>query len=170
MKILETERLIIKTATEEDSQFFLQLLNSPNWLKFIGNSGIKSEQDAINYIQSKLINSYKINGYGLYKMSTKNSTPIGICGFVKRDYLDHADIGFAILPEYEGNGYTYEACIELIKYGKTKLNLTPILAITSPENIKSCHLLNKIGLHQIGKVQPNKTSTELLLFSNETNN
>ena len=166
MKILETERLIIETASENDSEFFLELLNSPNWIEYIGDFGIKSIEEAQNYIQTRLIQSYQENGFGLYKMSLKNKTPIGICGFVKREYLDSADIGFAILPKYETKGYTYEACSTLMEYGKIKLKFDPILSITTIGNIKSCRLLNKIGLYEIGTVSPNNDVNKLLLFSN----
>ncbi len=120
VKILETERLIVEEARLLDSSFFMKLLNSPNWIEFIGDRGVKSSSDAKNYIKESLIKSYNKNGYGLYKVSLKqNMQPIGICGFVKRDYLESADIGFAILPEFERCGYTYEASNAMMDYGKS---------------------------------------------------
>ncbi|WP_420319836.1 GNAT family N-acetyltransferase [Flagellimonas sp.] len=164
--IVETERLIIAEAKVEDSKFFKKLLNSPNWLEFIGDRGIKTEKHAENYIKSSLISSYNSNGYGLYKMCLKQSLqPIGICGFVKRDYLDHPDIGFATLPAFEGKGYTYEACMTLLQYGKKILRLNPILGITTSENVKSQRLLTKIGLTESGTLKPNSEKEEYLLFS-----
>ena len=168
MKITETPRLIIAEASLHDVAFFFELLNSPNWLEFIGDRGIKSEADAAHYIESSLIASYKKHGYGLFKMVLKTSNhPIGICGFVKRDYLDHPDIGFAILPAYERQGYTSEAAMAVLEYGKTILKLHPILGITTSENKNSCQLLRKIGLRETGTIQPQQTDPELLLFSNE---
>jgi len=93
--------------------------------------------------------------------------PIGICGFVKRDTLESADIGFGILPEFEGKGYTLEASKEMMEYGKSILKLNPILAITSVINFKSQGLLNKIGLYQKKKLKPDGSEIELLLFSDE---
>lgn len=166
-RIIETERLIVGEANIEDFEFFRKLLNSPNWIEFIGDRGVKTDKQAVNYINSSLINSYKENGYGLYKMCLKESSiPIGICGFVKRDYLDNPDIGFAILPEYEGKGYTTEACKATLTYGKSELKLQPILGITTQKNSKSRHLLNKIGLQEVGKIKPTGSKEELLLFSN----
>ncbi len=164
MIILKTPRLIIEQATLADTDFIFQLLNSPNWIEFIGDRGIKTQKDAEAYIEKSLINAYETYGYGLYKMSLKSEgVPIGICGFVKRDYLDHADIGFAIMPPYEGKGYTYEAAQATLEYGKTQLSLDPILAITTEENVKSQKLLLKLGLSAIGKIHPDKT--EFLLYS-----
>ncbi len=166
-RIIVTNRLIICEANIEDSKFFKKLLNSPNWMEFIGDRGVKTDKQAVNYINSSLINSYKEHGYGLYKMCLKESSiPIGICGFVKRDYLDSPDIGFAILPEYEGKGYTTEACKATLAYGKSALKLESILGITTQKNSKSQHLLNKIGLQEVGKIKPKGSKEELLLFSN----
>ncbi len=164
--IIETTRLTICEASIEDFPFFKKLLNSPNWIEFIGDRGVKTDKQAVHYIKSSLINSYEENGYGLYKMCLKESSvPIGICGFVKRDYLDNPDIGFAILPEYEGKSYTTEACKATLAYGKSELKLHPILGITTKKNSKSRYLLNKIGLQEKGKIKPPGDKEELLLFS-----
>ncbi|WP_299484835.1 GNAT family N-acetyltransferase [uncultured Allomuricauda sp.] len=162
--IVETERLLVVEAELEDSKFFFELLNSPNWLEFIGDRGIKTEKHAEAYIQSSLISSYENNGYGLFKMVLRQSLePIGICGFVKRDYLEHPDIGFAILPQFEGKGFVFEACNSLLIYGKEILSLHPILAITTEKNVRSQALLSKIGLNSSGIIKPNKE--EFLLYS-----
>ncbi len=167
MPITETSRLFIQEATLEDAGFFLKLMNSPNWLKFIGDRGIRSEMEAARYIQKSLIDSYQNHGYGLYKMVLKkDGRPIGICGFVRRDYLDHADIGFALLPSHEGKGYALEAANACLDYGSSVLGLHPILAVTTIGNGRSRALLGKIGLHEVGSLSPKENGPELLLFSN----
>ncbi|MGB3588188.1 MAG: GNAT family N-acetyltransferase [Tunicatimonas sp.] len=166
MRILETDRLVIEQASTDDASFFYRLLNSPTWLKYIGDRGIRSEEDAQSYIEDNFIGSYQEFGHGLFKMVRKDgSVPIGVCGFIKRSYLKSADIGFAILPEYEGQGYTLEAAQALMNYGRTVLKLNPILAITTDTNSKSRALLTRIGLRQAGKVKPNNSETEFLLYS-----
>ncbi len=166
MQILTTKRLTLEHATVKDSDFFLALLNSPGWLKYIGDRGVKTLEDAVKYIDNSLIDAYKQQGFGLYKMTIKShKKPIGICGFVKRDYLDHPDIGFAILPDYESQGYTYEAAKAIMSYGKNTLNLEQIHAITDANNIPSQQLLIKLGLSKTGIITPD--NTPLLLFSDQ---
>lgn len=162
-----TERLIIQEAKVNDSQFFLELLNSPNWIEFIGDRGVKNEKQAVDYIENSLLNSYKKYGFGLFKMCLKESlVPIGLCGFVKRDYLDKPDIGFAILPAYEGKGYMFEACKAVMDHGIQKLQFETVLGITTISNLRSRSLLTKIGLSEIGSVKPPEKDQELLLYSN----
>ena len=168
MIIAESKRLRIEKATTDDASFFFKLMNSPNWIKFIGDRNITSEEIARYYIQYHVADSYEKNGYGLYKMILiAGNQPIGLCGFIKRDYLDHADVGFAILPEYEGEGYTFEALETVMKYGKETLKLNPILAITTEENVRSRYLLNKIGLVIKGKIRPVGKEEDFILFSDE---
>lgn len=167
MPLILTKRIQLNWASVIDAPFFFKLMNSPNWLQFIGDRGITSGELATNYIKNNVVNSYDQHGYGLYIMSLReNEIPIGICGFLKRDYLDHADIGFAILPEYEGKGYVFEAAKKLMEYGVDILQLNPILGITSSDNLRSQKLLLKIGFKETGTITPPNDNEELLLFSN----
>lgn len=167
MQIVETQRLIIREATESDASFIKALLNSPNWLEFIGDRDIKTEEDAKIYINNSLVKSYQTNGFGLFLVALKeNNQLIGMSGFVKRDYLPHPDIGFAMLPEYEGKGYSYEAAKAVMDYGQNVLKASKIYAITDEGNIKSQNLLKKIGLIQNGTITPPNSNEELMLFEN----
>ena len=164
--ITTTERLRIEKAQLQDDDFFFRLLNSPSWIRYIGDRGIRTRDDAEQYIQDSVLESYQQHGYGLYKVVFKaTGHPMGLCGFLKRTYLDHADIGFAILPEYERQGYTYEAARALLEYGATVLKLRPMLAITTSSNLRSRHLLAKLGLIEQGKIRPTRVGPEYLLFS-----
>ena len=95
---MSTERLYLESLTFHDNEFILELVNSKGWLKFIGDRNIKSLSDSSTYIQKILDNPNTI--YWVVKI--KNSkTNIGIITFIKRDYLEHHDIGFAFLPDYQ---------------------------------------------------------------------
>jgi RimJ/RimL family protein N-acetyltransferase len=71
--------------------------------------------------------------------------PIGMCGLLKRKYLPYPDLGFAILPVYEGKGLTKEAALVVIQYAFEKLNQPELYAITSLNNKRSQGLLGKLG-------------------------
>lgn len=166
--ITETERLQITTVESHDSTFILQLLNSPSWLEFIGDKGVRTEEVAKTYIETSITQSYQKHGFGLYKVILKDSSiPVGLCGFLKRDYLDHPDMGFALLPKFEGLGLMHEACLTLLGYASSELRMGHILAIVMPSNTRSCTLLEKLGFHEAGKVSPNKEAEQLLLYSNK---
>ncbi|MBL7962195.1 GNAT family N-acetyltransferase, partial [bacterium] len=109
-QILETSRLTIRELNSDDAEFILKLVNTPTWLKFIGDRGVKNLDDAKKYIENGPVKSYADNGFGLYLMELKiGKAPIGMCGLIKRDFLPDPDIGFALMPEFEGKGYGYES-------------------------------------------------------------
>ncbi len=166
--LLETERLILREAELTDHEFFLNLLNTPKWKQYIGDRGINTNSDSKDYIQERLINNYSANGFGFYVMVLKKSeSPIGICGFVKRDFLDYQDFGFALLPAYERKGYTYEAGLSTLKYGENHLGFTKILAITSKENAASQKLLEKLGFESNSTIIEPSSGEGLSLYSKE---
>ncbi|HET6861390.1 MAG TPA: GNAT family N-acetyltransferase [Pyrinomonadaceae bacterium] len=147
MTILETERLTIRELNDGDAPFILQLLNEPSFIYYIGDKGVRTLEDARQYILNGPVISYERNGFGLNLVSFKEtSTPIGMCGLLKRDELPDPDIGFAFLPEYWSKGFGFEAASAVLKYGFEVLRLQRILAITSPDNEGSGRLLTKIGL------------------------
>ena len=163
--VLETERLSLKEFSTTDAEFILILLNTPSWLKFIGDKNVHSIEDAEHYLVDGPLKSYRENGFGLWLVLLKDSRkPIGMCGLLKRDYLENADIGFALLPEYEGLGYGFEMAKATILQSKNVLQLKSVVAITDVNNTSSISLLNKLGLHYEKKVT-SAEGDEVLLFS-----
>ena len=166
-KILETERLRLREFTLDDTQFIIDLLNSPGWLKYIGDRNIKTEEQAVNYLKNGPMKSYAQNGFGLSLVERKeDKKAIGMCGIIRRDNLDSPDIGFAFLPEYNGQGYAYEIAYATLQYANDQLKFSKIAAITLPQNEKSIRLLEKIGLKFIKPFSFPNSQEELLLYSN----
>jgi RimJ/RimL family protein N-acetyltransferase len=89
---------------------------------------------------------------------------IGMCGVLNRDTLDHPDIGFAFLPDYNGKGYALEIARATMIYAKEKLGIPRITAITLPQNYKSIKLLEKMGLKYYKRFVFPNSNEELLLF------
>lgn len=167
MVIAETNRLLISKFTLKDASFFLDLVNSPNWIKFIGDRKIKTIKEAEERIKTGHLKSYATHSFGFYKLLLKaeNKKPIGTCGLIKRDTLNHVDIGFAMLPNYEGIGLAYEASVEVMKLAKDVFKLNKLLAITNPDNNNSIKLLEKLGLIFERKIKPFEDDEEMLLFA-----
>ena len=90
---IETERLRIRALTIIDAGFMLQLMNSSTWIKNIGNRNVTDTTTASNYIATNIINSYNINGFGLFLVILKkDNQAAGICGIVKREAEQNLNI------------------------------------------------------------------------------
>jgi RimJ/RimL family protein N-acetyltransferase len=163
--MLETERLLIDEFTVNDAPFMLALLNMPAWIEFIGDRGVRTLEDAHQYILDNPISNYRQYGFGPYAVRLKsNSAPIGMCGLHKRTFLPDIDVGFAFLTDYAGQGYGYEVASALIGYGRDVLGFTRITGITKPTNAKSIRLLEKLGLRFEKNVRFGTNVEESLLF------
>ena len=164
-QILETERLRLREFETGDAAFFLELVNSPTWLQYIGDRGVRTIADAENYLLNGSIQSYRTFGFGFYLVELKaGGIPVGTCGLVQREGLDDIDIGFALLPEYAGQGIGFEAASAMLRYAREVLGLSRIVAITTVDNQASIRLLQKIGLVYEKRVRLPRDEEELLLF------
>src|SRR5262249_11716175 len=147
MIVRTTERLLLKHLSLDDAEFMHALVNDPGWLRFIGDRGVRSVDDAREYLRKGALASYDKHGFGLYLMQRRaDDARIGICGLVKRDTLPDVDIGFALLPQYAGCGYALEAARATLEHARCDIGLRRLVAITSPDNHASRRLLEKIGL------------------------
>lgn len=166
MKVLETERLILRRLSVDDRAFILGLLNDPAWLRFIGDKGVKTLEDARNYIVTGPMDMYARLGFGLYLAERKSdAAPIGICGLIKRDALEDVDIGFAFLPDFRGQGYAREAAAAVMAHARSAFGLRRLMAITSPDNEASIRLLEKLGLRFEATVSLAGDGHEVSLFA-----
>ena len=166
MNVIETERLTLRLLTSDDAPFTLQLLNDPAWLRFIGDRGVRTVEDAKKYIWTGPVAMYERLGFGLYMTERKSDrVPMGICGLIQRDGLADIDIGFAFLPQFRGCGYGYEAALATMACGKNTLRLKRIVGITSPDNLSSITLLEKIGLKYECMVRFPKSDDDTMLFA-----
>ena len=168
MNVLETDRLILRWLSTNDTEFILELLNEPSFLRFIGDKGVRTLEDARGYILNGPVAMYHRLGFGLYLTELKeDGAPIGMCGLIKRDGLEDVDIGFAFLPRFWSKGYAYEAASAVMAYGKDVLGIERIVAITSLDNDASGKLLEKLGMRFERTIRLSENAEEVRLFAYE---
>lgn len=168
MIVAETVRTTLRELTVDDAVFICALLNEPSFLRFIGDRNVRTPEDAATFIETRYRQSYVDHGYGLYVIeSREHGTPLGICGFVRRATLPHADLGFALLSSYEGRGFASEAAAAALTYGRDVLRLTRVLAIAQEDNLRSHALLLRIGFDRHGVIMMPGDDSPLALFSRD---
>jgi RimJ/RimL family protein N-acetyltransferase len=168
MTHIETNRLLLRKLTVDDTAFMLDLLNQPSFIQFIGDRGVRTLDDTREFILTRYIAAYERLGFGIYlTMRRESKIPIGICGLVKRDGLDDVDIGYAFLPQYWSQGYASESVSAVLAYARNKLGIRRILGITTPDNFGSIRVLEKAGLKFERMIQLAGDESELKLFASE---
>ena len=164
MNVIQTERLSLRQLELHDAEFILELLNEAQFLRFIGDKGVRNLSDARAYILEGPMDSYQRHGFGLYAACLPDGTPAGICGLVKRDGLEDVDVGFAFLARHCARGYAVESASAVLAHARHVLRLQRIVAITSPENFGSIAVLERIGLKFERRIRLTEHSPELKLF------
>jgi len=166
MAVLETERLLLRRFTIDDTQFILRLVNEPSFLRYIGDKKVRNLEDARQYILSGPASSYERNGFGLNLVELREShTPIGMCGLLKRAELSDPDLGFAFLPDYWHQGFAFEAAAAVLQEAGERLGLPRILAITSLDNEASIKLLERLGFSFEGVIKLSGAPEQVKLFT-----
>lgn len=154
--VLETARLRLRRLDLDDAPFILRLVNEPSWLRYIGDRKVRDLDGARGYLRNGPLAMYARHGFGLWLVERKSDgTPLGQCGLLRRDSLDHPDIGFAFLPAFWRQGYAREAAEAVLAYGHGPLGLPVIQAITSLDNEASIGLLTRLGFGYCGQRELN---------------
>lgn len=166
MFTLTTERLTLRELTPEDAPFILELLNDPDFIRYIGDRGVRTRDDARAYIANGPAKSYAANGFGLYRVALRaEDTPIGMCGLIRRAGLPEPDIGFAYLAVHRGHGYATEAAAAVLDHARNALGIKRVLGITTHDNDRSGNVLRKIGLRNAGEVTLPDDDEPLTLYA-----
>ena len=157
-KTFQTKRLKIRPVTTEDAPFILELMNTPKWIKFIGDRNVKTVKEAEAYIKEKAFPQLKEHGYSNNVIiRKKDNIKLGTCGLYHREDRDDPDIGFAFLPAYEGKGFAFEAANQIMIIAKEDYGLKELSAYTLETNLGSRKLLERLGfsLKGIGNLPNN---------------
>jgi [ribosomal protein S5]-alanine N-acetyltransferase len=144
--ILETERLRVRRLAAEDAPFVLRLLNEPSFLANIGDRGVRTLDDASRYIEEGPAASHARHGFGLDLVELRETgAAIGMCGLLRRDHLEHPDLGYALLPEHWSRGYAAEVAAGVLAHARDSLGIRWVLAVTSLDNRASIRVLERLG-------------------------
>jgi ribosomal-protein-alanine N-acetyltransferase len=168
MRVLDTTRLEIRRLSPGDAAFMLELLNDPSFIQNIGDRGVRDVGGARSYIMRSAVASHEKHGYGLDLVELKETAePMGICGLVRRDFLDDPDIGFAFLPRFTGLGYATESAAAVLAHAREVLRLPRVLAIVAPGNERSIRVIEKIGLRYERMIMRPGESRAIRLFTSD---
>jgi [ribosomal protein S5]-alanine N-acetyltransferase len=145
--ILKTQRLVLRQINTNDADAILSLRSNDEVMKYIPRPYLKNKQDALDLIamfDDKIENGIGIN-WGIYFLDEPEKL-LGIIGFyrMKPEHF-RAEVGYMLLPEYNGKGIVSEALQKVVVYGFKDMKLHSIEAILDPKNKGSEKVLLKNG-------------------------
>ncbi len=149
----------------DDAEFLHQLMNTEGWYRNIGDRKVYSVKAARQYIREKMYPQHRKLGFSNNTLFLKNEKiPVGICGIYFREKENRYDLGYALLPQFEKNGFAFEAANAVMKKGIVEYKISKLSAITTKDNEPSKKLLSKLGFAFINLIKPEDENQELMLF------
>ncbi len=150
---LETERLILKAPTLEEIDDLYLLQSDKEVMKYIG-TGARTKEKVIDATESA-IKHYQDHGFSLGLLYEKETgLLVGQAGLIYLEYNDKQpdiEIGYRLHKRYWGMGYATEVTKALIVWGFNHLSVNYLIAVINPENLKSKRVLEKSGMHYVGR-------------------
>jgi RimJ/RimL family protein N-acetyltransferase len=146
--IIETERLILRTWKEEDAETYFQINKDSKVIEFV--LGL-STLDKINDFIHAVNNHGDKHGYTLWAACLKETGElIGSIGLHYIDWESHftpaVEVAWRLGSQYWGKGYATEGAKAALDYGFKQCDLREIVSFAAPANIRSIHVMEKIGL------------------------
>ena len=143
---LRTARLTLRQLSIDDQQDILALRSDPEINKYLGRQPTKTIEDAINFINKVNENIEKQIALYWAITLTETKTFVGtICLFDFSNENNSCEIGYELMPKFQGQGIMKEATQVVIDYVFQTLKLKKILAFTHCDNQNSTNLLTKFN-------------------------
>lgn len=150
--LFETERLKLRQFDASDAQWFFQLNNDPEVIKYTGDPPFESIHAAEAFLRK--YDQYEKHGYGRWAVVEKGSGEVlGWCGLRYVASMGETDLGFRFFRKHWGRGFATEAALACLKHGFEQLNLQKIIGRSMVFNSASIRVLEKIGMRKVGEVE-----------------
>ncbi len=142
MKLLVTQRLFLEPLEERDTEYILALRSDPLVNKFLERTPIQTMKEAFSFVE-KITNGYASGDCFYWAIrNEKNGPLIGtVCLWNFSEDRSSAELGYEMLPAFQGNGYMNETVREVIEFAFKELHLKKLEAYTHKENAASMRLL-----------------------------
>jgi RimJ/RimL family protein N-acetyltransferase len=151
-KIIETDRLILRTWKAEDAEPYYHINQDLKVIEFL--PGPMSMQKVEDFIAAENLQFEKM-GYTLWAVEEKEMGKLmGFIGLNSPEWKSHftpcVEIGWRLGSPYWNKGFATEGAKAVLEYGFNQLGLSEIVSFTVPENIASLRVMEKIGMKRDG--------------------
>jgi ribosomal-protein-alanine N-acetyltransferase len=144
--VLRTDRLILDRAVESDAHEVYLLRSNDAVMKYVERPRPSNDRDAL---EAMLFLDRRIDAHEAIAWAIRMKHEprlIGVIGYWRTKPEHHrAEVGYMIMPEFWGKGYTHEALKAVLDYGFNSMKLHSVEADINPDNIASKNLLLKCG-------------------------
>ncbi len=146
---IRTQRLTLRNLETEDAQRIFEYRSNPDVPRFQSwgaDSAHAIEADILNWAATEPGTPGPWYQIGI---SLSPTELIGDCGFrVLENEPRQAEIGIALAPEFQKQGYATESLRALLDYLFGKLGTQRVFGSVDPRNFSSIRLLQRVGMRE----------------------
>jgi len=148
IKVIETERLILRTWKESDAEAYFEINQDPKVLEFLPGP---LTMDTVKRFIADMNQRFADHGYTLWAVEEKTTgAMMGFIGFSSPSWKAHfipcVEIGWRLGSQYWGKGYATEGAKAVLEYGFKNFGWNEIVSFTVPNNVRSIRVMKKIGM------------------------
>jgi ribosomal-protein-alanine N-acetyltransferase len=149
--VLETERLVLRQVTADDTEAMFRLMADPRVTRFLGRAPFATADEAARRVEA-FEKEFQARAALAWAVTQRaDGQFMGICRYTHFDtFHSRAEIGYLLRPEWWGQGMMPEAVSAAVGFGFTRLGLHSVEADIDPANSQSRRLLEKLGFVQEG--------------------
>lgn len=149
MFTIKTDRLILRNWEKSDLAPFAAMNADPRVREFFPGVLSRQESDESVKLASDHITKW---GWGFWAASlTETGEFIGFIGLQNVHFKAHftpaVEIAWRLAFEHWGKGYATEGAKAALHHGFEVVRLNEIVSFTALQNIRSRHVMEKIGMH-----------------------
>jgi len=162
--VFTTERLTLRQPATDDQGDIFALRSDPEVNKYLGRQPSKTIEDAINFI-NKINDTFEKNS-SIYWIITRSNTKefVGtICLYNFSKENNSCEIGYELMPKFQGQGIMKEATEKIIEYAFQTMQLQKIVAVTHKDNQNSSKLLEKFDFKK--SMEPDIENADLNIYT-----
>lgn len=150
---LQTARLLLRPVHDADLPQLFSLLGDAEVMKLALYESALTRDEAQEFIDADFTRSPDdITHLGVLCRNV-DGTIVGFAGLLPCKYFpSDLEIGFVLGREHQGRGYATEIGQKLIEVGFSALHSPRLLGLCDPENAKSRHALQKLGMSEIAEI------------------
>ncbi len=144
--IIETERLLMRPITRDDLPTMLRFRADPEVSRYLGGPEMATPEFVARRMEFYL-DCHRQYGFGMCAMLRKpDDEMIGWSGLQPLEDTSQIEVGYGFDRPFWGKGYATEAAAAFLRYGFERAGLERIVAVASPENTASRHVMEKLGM------------------------
>lgn len=164
MILFETERLIIRRFSADDTERFFLLNSNVEAMQFI--RPVKSREESDSFLSENLNFYLDSSLLGRFAVLEKvRGSFVGTFSFLYLSGEADFHLGYALLPKAWGKGFATELVRSGLTYFFDNSNKKEIFAITDSANQASQRVLLKSGFQKKGQVAEGGKTLELFIIN-----